>query len=74
MCSKYCINIISKHLDLYFSANYGRPHEFNQRKGLWEGEVLVDDVPITGYTIYPMEFKSQWVQGWASQLNEQAKP
>ena len=44
-------------------TNYGRPHEFMQKKGLWEGPVLLDGNAITDWEIVPLEFKKKWVQG-----------
>ena len=43
-------------------VNFGKPHHFNQKKGLWEGDVLIDDVPLKDWTIIPLEFKNSWVQ------------
>ena len=42
-------------------ANYGRPHEFNQKKGLWEGPVLLDGQELQDWEIVPLEFKKKWV-------------
>ena len=43
-------------------ANYGKPHDFMQMKGLWEGPVLLDGKPIKSWDIFPLEFKSKWVK------------
>jgi hypothetical protein len=55
------------HLDLLVEnlgrTNYGRPHEFMQKKGLWEGPILLDGKPIDDWEIVPLEFKKKWVQG-----------
>jgi len=49
--------------------NYGEPHILDfQRKGLYEGPVEIDGTEVTGWEIYPMELKSNWVnslQDWA---------
>lgn len=48
-------------------ANYGVPHDYKQKKGLWEGPVLLDDVVLQDWTIIPLEFKKAWVNslsGW----------
>ena len=55
------------HLDLLVEnlgrTNYGRPHEFMQKKGLWEGPILLDGKPIDDWEMVPLEFKKKWVQG-----------
>ncbi len=43
-------------------ANFGRPHEFDQKKGLWEGPVVVDSEIVSDWQIIPLEFRSAWVQ------------
>ena len=43
-------------------TNYGKPHEFDQRKGLTE-EVLLNDEVLTDWEIIALEFKSSWVSG-----------
>ena len=41
----------------------GKYHHFQQaRKGLWEGDVLLNGSPLRGWTIFAMEFKGEWVQ------------
>lgn len=48
-------------------VNYGKPHDFKQKKGLWEGPVLLDGEPLYDWKIIPLEFKSKWVRsltGW----------
>eukprot|EP00095_Tigriopus_kingsejongensis_P008001 maker-scaffold269_size230758-snap-gene-1.34 protein:Tk08001 transcript:maker-scaffold269_size230758-snap-gene-1.34-mRNA-1 annotation:"hypothetical protein DAPPUDRAFT_58801" len=47
--------------------NYGKPHQFQAKKGLWEGPVLLNGQPISDWEIMSLEFKSSWVtalQGW----------
>jgi hypothetical protein len=43
-------------------TNYGRPHDFLQKKGLWEGPVLLNGKQIEKWDIVPLEFKSKWVK------------
>lgn len=43
-------------------ANYGEPHNLVQKKGLWEGEILIDGQELTDWTIIPLEFSKPWVQ------------
>ena len=48
-------------------VNYGKPHDFNQKKGLWEGPVSIDGDILSDWTIIPLQFKGSWVrnlQGW----------
>ena len=41
--------------------NFGKPHQFDQKKGIWEGPILLDDVPLLDWEIVPLEFKGEWV-------------
>ena len=43
--------------------NFGDPNAFNQKRGLPEGPVLIDDAEVTGWTHVPLEFTSAWVKG-----------
>lgn len=48
-------------------VNFGVPHDFKQKKGLWEGPVYLDNVMLKDWTIIPLEFKKPWVNalsGW----------
>ncbi|XP_069936809.1 beta-galactosidase-1-like protein 2 isoform X2 [Cherax quadricarinatus] len=48
-------------------VNYGTPDKYNQKKGLWEGPVLIDDLQINSWIMYPLEFKADMVNsltGW----------
>lgn len=48
-------------------VNYGEPHNFIQKKGLWEGPVYLDGKQISKWSIYPLEFKQDWItklQNW----------
>jgi len=58
-------------LDLFVEnigrTNYGKPHQFDQKKGLWEGPVSIDGDVIKDWEIIPLEFKGDWVRslsGW----------
>lgn len=43
-------------------VNYGQPHVLNnQRKGIWEGPISINDVEIRDWTIFPLEFKEDWM-------------
>ena len=57
--------------------NYGKPHVLDaQRKGLWEGPVLINEEILEGdWSVIPLEFKSDWINGqvvWkrTSSINE----
>lgn len=43
-------------------ANFGKPHQFDQRKGITE-QILIDGRDTLDWEIIPLEFKSDWVQG-----------
>ena len=53
-------------LDLFVQnlgrTNYGKPHQYDQKKGLWEGPISVDGQIITGWEIIPLEFKGDWIR------------
>ena len=53
-------------LDLFVEnigrTNYGKPHQFDQKKGLWEGPVSIDGDVIKDWEIIPLEFKGDWVR------------
>lgn len=42
-------------------VNYGQPHKFHQKKGLWEGPVTIDGVEPVEWNTYAIEFKSSQV-------------
>jgi beta-galactosidase len=44
-------------------VNYGAAHNFYQKKGLWEGDVLVDRERVLGWAMTPLEFKKSFVNG-----------
>ena len=42
-------------------VNYGEPHVLNnQRKGIWEGPVLLNNETIKHWKMYSFEFKKDW--------------
>ena len=43
-------------------VNYGKPHDFRQKKGLWEGPVLLDGSQIYDWQIIALQFKPDWVR------------
>ncbi|XP_046384129.1 beta-galactosidase-1-like protein 2 isoform X2 [Ischnura elegans] len=43
-------------------VNYGGPEDFIQKKGLWEGPVIIDGAEQTGWEATALQFKSQWVR------------
>ena len=45
-------------------VNYGEPHVFDQRKGLWQGPILVDENVILNWTMTPLEFKKDFINGY----------
>ena len=53
-------------LDLFVQnlgrTNYGQPHQFDQKKGLWEGPVYLDEEKLEDWEIIPLEFKGDWVR------------
>jgi len=42
-------------------ANFGAPHNYEQKKGLWEGDVLLDDVPLDDWEHIAVEMKPDWL-------------
>ncbi|KAL3288707.1 hypothetical protein HHI36_003142 [Cryptolaemus montrouzieri] len=48
-------------------VGYGLLYQFNQFKGLWQGNVLLNNEKITSWKLYPLEFKKSWnnnLVGW----------
>ena len=46
-------------------SNFGKPHEFDQKKGIWEGPILLDGIALTDWEIIPLEFKGEWIAKYA---------
>lgn len=44
-------------------VNYGKLNQFNQFKGLWQGQAYLNNVELKNYLIYPLEFKTEWING-----------
>jgi len=49
--------------------NFGSPGQFDQKKGLPEGPVLVDDEIVNNWTMYPFEFKGPWIRSLTNWRN-----
>lgn len=39
---------------------FGSLKQFNQLKGLWQGDILINNIKITDWIITPLEFKKKW--------------
>ncbi|XP_076060730.1 beta-galactosidase-1-like protein 2 isoform X2 [Oratosquilla oratoria] len=44
-------------------VNFGHPHKYVQKKGLWEGPVLIDGEEILEWRATPLEFKKKFING-----------
>ena len=42
-------------------ANFGAPHNFEQKKGLWEGEILLDGRALLDWEHIALELRSDWL-------------
>lgn len=40
--------------------NFGKLNQFDQKKGLWQGNVLINEINISDWQIVPLEFKKKW--------------
>lgn len=50
-------------------ANFGVPHTFDQRKGIWQGDILIDDQVINDWEHIPLEMTGELIKsfkGWRS--------
>ena len=48
-------------------ANFGSPHNYEQKKGLWEGDVLLDGLVLDDWEHISIEPTGPWMnqlQGW----------
>lgn len=43
-------------------VNYGKLHQFNQKKGIWQGNVLLNREVVQDWQIFPLEFKKSWTK------------
>ncbi|KAJ8985597.1 hypothetical protein NQ317_015088 [Molorchus minor] len=41
-------------------VNYGKLNQFKQHKGLWQGDVLLNETVLSNWEIVPLEFKKSW--------------
>lgn len=41
-------------------VNYGKLHQFNQYKGLWQGNILLNDSIVGQWDIAPLQFQKCW--------------
>ena len=64
-CSPSCtVDLLVENLG---RVNFGSPHDFDQKKGLWEGDILLDGEIVDGWEHVPLEMRSEWVSslsGW----------
>jgi len=42
-------------------ANFGSPHNYEQKKGLWEGDILLDNEPLDDWEHIAVEMKPEWL-------------
>ena len=47
-------------------ANFGAPHNFEQKKGLWEGDVLLDEEPLDDWEHIAVEMTEDWLASLTS--------
>ncbi|CAH1154971.1 unnamed protein product [Phaedon cochleariae] len=50
-------------------VNYGKLFQFNQHKGLWQGDVLLNNQILEFEKVFPLEFKRSWnskIKNWVS--------
>lgn len=58
-------------------VNFGKPDQFNEKKGLWEGPVLVDGLQLDEWRMTPLEFKTSQINsltGWTPFTGSFASP
>jgi hypothetical protein len=49
-------------VDNWARVNFGMPKDFEQKKGLYEGPLLVDGAQLSNLTAIPLELKSKWIK------------
>lgn len=42
--------------------NYGNMTKYPQKKGIWEGEIYLNEHPLRNWFIYPLQFKIKWIE------------
>ena len=58
-CGAFCtLDLMVENLG---RANFGAPHNFEQKKGLWEGEVLLDGEPLLDWEHVAVELQPAWL-------------
>ena len=64
-CEEFCtLDLMVENLG---RANFGSPHNFEQKKGLWEGDVLLDERILDDWEHISIEPTGAWLdqlQGW----------
>lgn len=58
-------------------ANFGSPHNFEQKKGLWEGDILLNDQPVDDWEHIALEMKPEWLgslDNWKPYVHEENMP
>jgi len=64
-CEEFCtLDLMVENLG---RANFGSPHNFEQKKGLWEGDVLLDERVLDDWEHISIEPTGAWLdqlQGW----------
>lgn len=56
------INTLDIIVENWGRVNFGGPEYFKQKKGLFEGPILVDGEEQSQWTVIPIELKSKWIQ------------
>ncbi|XP_059473358.1 beta-galactosidase-1-like protein 2 [Neocloeon triangulifer] len=68
------LNTLDVVVENWGRVNFGGPAYFEQKKGLFEGPLLVDGVELTDLEAIPLELKSKWIKsltGWqAFEVNQ----
>jgi len=66
-CEEFCtLDLMVENLG---RANFGSPHNYEQKKGLWEGELVVDGEVMEDWEHVAMEMEPGWIaglEGWRS--------
>ncbi|KAK4882083.1 hypothetical protein RN001_005402 [Aquatica leii] len=55
--------------------NFGYIEQFNQFKGLWQGDIYLNDEVLENWYVMPLEFKKKWtnsLRGWNPMQSETA--
>merc|ERR1711936_474161 len=58
-CEEFCtLDLMVENLG---RANFGSPHNFEQKKGLWEGDVLLDERVLDDWEHIAVEMNTDWL-------------